>query len=431
MPTRTPAAALILLVAAGVAGGAGCDRAEQQQQQAGEKRVDGGAPAAPAPSGKVLEAAENESPAASARPQAGAVPAGPARIEIPAGKLVAGSTPGDKGRDPALEPALLDVELGGFTIDRYLYPNDPAQAPLTGVTRARASELCQQAGGRLCTELEWERACKGPEGTPYAGGAAWDPACAKAPASCASGFGVLGMGAAVREWTASDVAPIENLQPKAAAVRGATASASGVDHRCARRAAVDPGASGDDIGFRCCHGAPNAASIPSPQWQQTYRRAEIGPQQVAELLASVPQLRDLGGEVVFFKEPDDVKVVLSRGRTRLSPSGTPALQPEASAPPNTTLTTSPLLWNPVPGEEVLVVTGKSDEDSFIVAFLKLPGDRYRIASSLLLKGDPGPIALGFNGYVRRRLTWATCWDCRGESGNVTYRDDNRVVITQK
>ncbi|WP_437599411.1 formylglycine-generating enzyme family protein [Sorangium sp. So ce590] len=431
MPTRTPAAALILLVTTGIAGGSGCGRAEQQQQQAGEKRADGGPPVTPAPPGKVLEAAENESPAASARPQAGAAAAGPARIEIPAGKLVAGSTPGDKGRDPTLEPALLDIELGGFTIDRYLYPNDPAQAPLTGVTRARASELCQQAGGRLCAELEWERACKGPEGTPYAGGAAWDPACAKAPASCASGFGVVGMGAALREWTASDVAPIENLQPKAAAVRGATASASGVDHRCARRAAVDPSASGDDIGFRCCHGAPNAASIPSPQWQQTFRRAEIGPQQVAELLASVPQLRDLGGEVSFFKEPDDVNVVLNRGRTRLSPSGTPALQPGAGPPPNTTLTTSPMLWNPVPGEEVLVVTGKSDDDTFIVAFLKLPGDRYRIASSLLLKGEPGPIALGFNGYVRRRLTWATCWDCRGESGNISYRDDHRVVITQR
>ncbi|WP_437576964.1 formylglycine-generating enzyme family protein [Sorangium sp. So ce887] len=432
MPTRTPAVALILLVAAGIAGGSGCGRAEQQQQQqAEEKRADGGPPVTPAPPGKVLEAAENESPAASARPQAGAAAAGPARIEIPAGKLVAGSTPGDRGRDPTLEPALLDIELGGFTIDRYLYPNDPAQAPLTGVTRARASELCQQTGGRLCAELEWERACKGPEGTPYAGGAAWDPACAKAPASCASGFGVVGMGAALREWTASDVAPIEDLQPKAAAVRGATASASGVDHRCARRAAVDPSASGDDIGFRCCHGAPNAASIPSPQWQQTFRRAEIGPQQVAELLASVPQLRDLGGEVSFFKEPDDVNVVLSRGRTRLSPSGTPALQPEAGPPPNTTLTTSPLLWNPAPGEEVLVVTGKSDDDTFIVAFLKLPGDRYRIASSLLLKGESGPIALGFNGYVRRRLTWATCWDCRGESGNISYRDDHRVVITQR
>ncbi|WP_437296485.1 formylglycine-generating enzyme family protein [Sorangium sp. So ce426] len=428
MPTRTPAVALILL-AAGIAGGAGCSRAEQREP--GEKRVDGGAPKAPAPQGKVLEAAENESPAASATPRAGAAAAGPARIEIPAGKLVAGSTPGDKGRDPTLEPALLDVELGGFTVDRHLYPNDPAQAPLTGVTRARASELCQQAGGRLCTELEWERACKGPEGMPYAGGAAWDPACAKAPASCASGFGVVGMGAALREWTASDIAPIENLQPKAAAVRGATASASAVDHRCARRAAVDPAVSGDDIGFRCCHGAPNAASIPSPQWQQTFRRAEIGPQQVAELLASVPQLRDLGGQISFFKEPDDANAVLSRSRTRLAPSGAPARQPEAGPPPNTTLTTSPLLWNPVPGEEVLVVTGKADDDAFIVAFLKLPGDRYRIASSLLLKDDPGPLALGFNGYVRRRLAWATCWDCRGESGNITYRDDNRVVITQK
>ncbi|MGK4008803.1 SUMF1/EgtB/PvdO family nonheme iron enzyme [Sorangium sp. So ce1036] len=428
MRTTTPELALILLAA--IAGGAGCDRGAPRQAE--EQRPDGGAPSAPAPQGKVLEAAENEAPAASARPQAGAAAqAGPARIEIPAGKLVAGSTPGDKGRDPTLEPALLAVELGGFTIDRYLYPNDPAQPPLTGVTRARASELCQQAGGRLCTELEWERACKGPEGTPYAGGAAWDPACAKAPTSCASGFGVVGMGAALREWTASDVAPIEDLQPKAASVRGATASASGVDHRCARRAAVDPAASGDDIGFRCCHGAPNAATIPSPQWQQTFRRAEISPQQVTELLASVRQLRDLGGDISFFKEPDDVSVVLRRGRTRLSPGGTPANPPESIPPPNTTLTTSPLLWNPVPGEEVLVVTGKSDDDSFIVAFLKLPGDRYRIASSMLLKGERGPIALGYNGYVRRRLGWATCWDCRGESGNITYRDDHRVVITQR
>ena len=386
---------------------------------AGAGDDDGGAPVALAPQGKVLEAAENEAPAASGARAAARAAAAQERVDVPRGSFVAGSTPGDKGRDPVLEPAMLEVELGGFSIDRYLYPNDPARPPMTGVTRARASDLCQQAGGRLCTELEWERACKGPDGTAYAAGPAWDPSCAATPASCASGFGVLGMGGAVREWTASDVAPIENQQPKAASVRGARADASGVDHRCAHRAAVDAEATGDDLGFRCCHGAPNAASIPSPQWQQTFRRVELPPAQAAEMFASVPQLQELGSELGYFKEPDDPNVVLARGDAGTTP------------PQNTTLTTSPLLWNPVPGEEVLVVAGRAQRDSFIVAFYRLPGDRYRIASSLILKDEKGPVVLGFNGYVRRRLFWATCWDCPGEAGNVTYREDNRVVITQK
>ena len=53
------------------------------------------------------------------------------------------------------------------------------------------------------------------------------------------GAKLLAMGGAVREWTASDVAPVEKVQNKAAAVRGARGDASGVDHRCAHRAAID------------------------------------------------------------------------------------------------------------------------------------------------------------------------------------------------
>lgn len=376
-----------------------------------------GGSAALSPQGNVLQAAENEGDDAGA-PQSKGKVAAEARIEIPSGKLVAGSTPGDPGRDAVLEPAMLEVELGAFTIDRYLYPNDPAKPPLTGVTRARAEELCKDRGQRLCTELEWERACKGDAGNTYATGAQWDPACAKDAASCASAFGVAAMGGALREWTSSDVQPIENMQVKAAAVRGARADAAAVDHRCAHRAAVDAAAAGPDIGFRCCGGPPNAPQIPSPSWQQTFRRAEISPAEVAKMLASVPNIKDLATDVAFFKEPDDPNVVLARG--------------DAGAPPqNVTLTTSPLLWSPVPGEELLVVTGKTGKDSFIVAFYRLPGDRYRIGSSMWMKGEKGPVVLGFNGYVRKKLAWATCWECNGESGNVTYRDDGRVVITQK
>ena len=66
-----------------------------------------------------------------------------------------------------------------------------------------------------------------------------------------------------------------------------------------------------------------------------------------------------------------------------------------------------------------------------MAFYRLPGDRSRIASSLLLKDEKGPIVFGENGYNRKRIPWGLCWDCRGESGYVSYREDNRVVITQK
>jgi formylglycine-generating enzyme required for sulfatase activity len=378
---------------------------------------DGGAPVAIAPNGKVMEAAENEADA-----DAGGGRRAPRqaregeRVDVPAGAFVAGSTPGDRGRDPTLEPALLGVELGAFSIDRNAYPNDPTKPPLTGVTRGRAAELCQERGGRLCTELEWERACKGPDGTAYAGASAWEAECARAPGTCASGFDVAGMGA-MREWTASDVAPVQDVTVKAASARGARRDASDVDRRCAHRSAVDPSATGDDLGFRCCYGAPNAATIPGAKWEQTFRRVELGVPEVTAMFASVPQLAALGTDLSYFNEPSATKDVLARA--------------DAGAPEGVTLTTSPLLWNPVPGEEILVLAVQAAKDAAIVAFYRLPDERYRIASTLVMKGERGPIVIGFSGYVRKRMTWGTCWDCRGESGFLTYRDDGRVVITQK
>ncbi|MEO5727670.1 MAG: SUMF1/EgtB/PvdO family nonheme iron enzyme [Byssovorax sp.] len=413
---RAPTLPLLALLTAALL--AACGKTPPEAAQLTDP--DAGTPVAITPQGKVLQAAENEAPDGGPGAKKAAAAAGAKeKVEIPRGKLEAGSTPGDRGRDATLEPALLQIELGGYSIDKYLYPNDPQKPPVTGVTRTRAAEMCQDAGGRLCTELEWERACKGPEGSAWAGSATWDAACAKAPATCVSGFGTLGMGSALREWTASDVAPIENMQPKAAAVRGAKGDAAGPDHRCAHRTGVEATSSGEDLGFRCCHGAPNAASIPAPQFQQTFRKAEISPSQIADMIASVPELKELSREITYYKEPDDVNLVLSRGDAGVN------------TVPNTSFTTQPILWSPVPGEEILVVAARAQKSSFIVAFYRLPGDRYRIASSLLLKDERGPIVLGENGYNRKRIPWGLCWDCRGESGYVSYRDDNRVVITQK
>jgi formylglycine-generating enzyme required for sulfatase activity len=374
-----------------------------------------------APKGKVLEAAENERAGAGVHAAKALAFGTGERADVAAGKLTAGSTPGDKGRDPALEPVEMEVELGGFSIDKYLFPNDPTKAPITGVSRAKAALLCQQASARLCTELEWERACKGPDDQAYAGGAAWDAACAKSPTSCQSGFGVLGMGAALREWTSSDVAAAEGATQRPAVARGARGDAAGVDHRCAHRAALDATTSGDDLGFRCCHGPPNAATIPAPPVYPTYRKADLSPKQARDMFDTVPQLKGISGDISWFKEPDDVREVMNRADAGMS----------ADKVPNTTFTTQPLLWNPVPGEEVLVVAGRAKKTSFIVAFHRLPGDRYRIASSIVMKDEKGPIVLAYNPNVKRKFTWNICYDCRGESGNVSYREDNRVVITQR
>jgi hypothetical protein len=60
----------------------------------------------------------------------------------------------------------------------------------------------------------------------------------------------------------------------------------------------------------------------------------------------------------------------------------------------------------------------------------LPGDRHRVGAAMILKDELGPIVLAYNPYVRRKLEWSVCWQCSAETGFITYREDNRVVITQ-
>src|SRR5688500_17703685 len=94
----------------------------------GSTEADAGAPGATvvAPSGSVLEAAADEvAPATSS----GARAAEEEVVSFPAGPLRAGSTPGDPGRDPTLEPAQLELSLGAFDIDRDLFPNRPGERP--------------------------------------------------------------------------------------------------------------------------------------------------------------------------------------------------------------------------------------------------------------------------------------------------------------
>jgi hypothetical protein len=170
-----------------------------------------------------------------------------------------------------------------------------------------------------------------------------------------------------------------------------------------------------DIGFRCCHGPPNAARVETPRTGATFTQVELPLARLAELLAADSNTRGLARELAYF-EPDAARAVLDKG-----PGDTQGFL----------LTTSPLLWNPVAGSDFLVLAARSGHTtSFVVAFHVLREDDYRLASSFVMLGEPGPVALAYNGYIRPRLHFSSCWGCPGETGKILYREPDQAVILQ-
>jgi len=336
------------------------------------------------------------------------------RVEIPGGTFNVGSRPGDSGRNPELEPRLTSIELGPFQIDRLPYPNDGKSPPLTGVSRDDAKRHCAERGERLCTELEWERACKGPTSTDYATGKSWEARCASEPLRCASGFDVLSMGGNLREWVASEVPSKEGSNARAL-LRGAGADAPGPEHRCAARHALDSDTKAEDLGFRCCKGAPNAAIVPEPKLGDTFSRAKIGSEALEKVFKRDPHTASIGS-VKFYREPDAANTVVARG-----PGDKKGFL----------FTVAPLIWRPTAGAEFLLVSGKSgDSDAFVAALHVLGDDEYSVAASFFMKNEPGPVAFAYSDSIRPRLHWSTCWGCPGETGKILFRPPESVVIFQ-
>lgn len=193
-------------------------------------------------------------------------------VPIPAGTLIAGSACGDHPRLPNVELPGTKLSMNAFDIDRYPFPNDPASKPTTGVTRAEAQKLCEARGRRLCTELEWERACKGPDNSRYEYGDKFDTnkcpppvgnvAEGKAYPECKSPFGVELMHARHWEWTSSDWG--RGGDEGLVTLRGSHGGTPYAAMRCANVKSSKPDASDDTVGFRCCGGPPNTASVSLP-----------------------------------------------------------------------------------------------------------------------------------------------------------------------
>lgn len=333
------------------------------------------------------------------------------QLHIPPSTFQAGTVPGEYPRDPALEQRLTQVTLGAFRIDRLPYPNDPALPPVRGLTQGEAAERCAAENKRLCTELEWELACKGPASLPFATGKDWNTACAAPEAHCDSPFKVLGLGRNL-EWTASTLGAGDEAK---AIARGTTSTANAVDHRCAHRTALNPTERKDEMTFRCCGGAPNAAKLTSATLGTAFRTIQLPIAKLAALLASDPHTAVLT-EPAYFKEPDATRTVLSRGNGDTQ---------------GFSFTVTPLLWNPDLGTEFVIATGRAKNDlSFVVALLVVADDQYRVVSSLILRDEPGPVALAYSNDIRPRLHFSGCWGCPGENGKILYRKPDAVVITQ-
>jgi formylglycine-generating enzyme len=198
-------------------------------------------------------------------------PSGPkGMVWIEAGALVAGTPPEQVPRRADQEMPGEQVILDGFFIDQFAYPNEEGSIPLTNMTQSEARALCEKEGKRLCTELEWERACKGPKNLTYEYGNRYQPAICRTgePArtlpsglqySCRSDFGVHDLHGGIWEWTDSPWG--RGTREGWVSVRGGNELDGEVTGRCAN-AKYQPPAQGDRwLGFRCCQGARNAAEV--------------------------------------------------------------------------------------------------------------------------------------------------------------------------
>ena len=191
--------------------------------------------------------------------------------------------------EPQADAGMIRIE--NFLIDQYEYPNVKGEMPRVNVTWAEAQGLCQATGKRLCTEIEWERACRGPEGLLYGYGPTfelgrchtpnkvddqWLRGPGRAPsglfAGCRSSSGVSDMIGNVWEWTDALYSPSDDWH----VVRGGSwfhnVNLARADTRYGRF--LDSGFQLDLIGLRCCRSlaeddAADSTSTPAPSGSDT------------------------------------------------------------------------------------------------------------------------------------------------------------------
>jgi len=199
--------------------------------------------------------------------------------------LVAAVAPPVSGRsgagdDPAGHPAGA-VRIDGFLIDRYEYPNIRGHLPLVDVSWEEAQSLCQERGSRLCTESEWEQACRGAADLDFGYGDAFEPGRCNTPweedgvwrrgaiapsgayTDCATELGVHDLIGNVWEWTDGWFDVSRNWRPARGGSWFHNVNLAHADGRVGRH--LTPDYRLDLIGFRCCRSVVARLDTVHPQ----------------------------------------------------------------------------------------------------------------------------------------------------------------------
>jgi hypothetical protein len=161
--------------------------------------------------------------------------------------------------------------------------------------------------------------------------------------------------------------------------------------------------------------ATPSVPTPPPPTGETYplfRKTTLALDELEKLVTEAPELARVGTELAFF-DPADGSYTL---RSTADHQGI-------------TFSSQPIVWSPEPGQQMLVVAAHGKAASFVAAWWVLPGGAYRLASTFVMMGEIAPVALAFK-PTERTLWWTSCWQCPGETGHVSVREDHHVVIVQ-
>ena len=188
---------------------------------------------------------------------------------VPQGYYLKGRWKNDEhaGASEAVEIARY---IHGYWIDRYEFHMDDG-TPLHSLTWNDAVSMCNEQGKVLCSEDQWEKACKGPEKLVYPYGDTYSdgtcppsglnrssPYTVGSHQGCVSGYGVHDMAGGCWEWTFSKIN--DRKVTKGGYAPGQEVGGT----RCAARKDEKPTFAHQNLSFRCCLDDDGIAAAETP-----------------------------------------------------------------------------------------------------------------------------------------------------------------------